>query len=250
MSRSVIIAGWHGAEAALERGDPLPRRLWLNPKRNDERAQRVRELAAALGVVVENADPASLDRLSEGARHQGVVLELPAQKAPGEEDLSDLLRSAGQGALLLVLDGVQDPHNLGACLRVAAAAGATAVIVPRDRAAELTPAARKAAAGTDQIVPLVTVTNLARCLESVKEAGVWLIGADGGAGQSIYEIDSKGPVAWVLGAEGAGLRRLTRDSCDYLARIPMHEAVESLNVSTAAAVCLFETVRQRGSGKT
>lgn len=245
MSKPVIVAGWHGAEAALRRGDPLPRCVWMNPRRADKRADKVRQLASGLGIRIESADPAQLDKLSDGARHQGVVVELPPQPVLTESDLPALIDRAGQQVLLLVLDNVQDPQNLGACLRAAAAAGVTAVIVPKDKSAELTPAARRAAAGTDMLVPLVTVGNLARALEVIKEAGVWLVGATGEAEQSIYEVDCAGPTAWVLGAEGSGLRRLTSENCDWLARIPIDDAVESLNVSTAAAVCLFETVRRR-----
>ena len=245
MSKTVIVAGWHGVEAALSRPDVLPRRIWLEQGRSDERARRLTEMAAGLGVAVERVDAATLHRRSEGATHQGVLAEVPAAPTLDESDLEEILDGVSGAPLLLCLDGVQDPHNLGASLRVAAAAGVHAVIVPRDKSASLTPAARKAAAGADFLVPLITVTNLARTLDQLKARGIWLIGAAGEATQSIHEVDSRGAVAWVMGSEGSGLRRLTSETCDYLARIPMAEGVESLNVSTAAAVCLFESVRQR-----
>jgi 23S rRNA (guanosine2251-2'-O)-methyltransferase len=147
--------------------------------------------------------------------------------------------------LLLILDGVQDPHNLGACLRSAAAAGATAVIVPKDRAATLTPTARKVAAGGAERVPLVRVTNLARCMKDLQDAGIWIVGLAGEAEASLYSVDLKGPMAIAMGGEGEGLRRLTREHCDYLAKIPMASGMESLNVSVAAGISLFEALRQR-----
>jgi 23S rRNA (guanosine2251-2'-O)-methyltransferase len=163
-----------------------------------------------------------------------------------EIKLADVLDSLDENALILVLDGVQDPHNLGACLRVADAAGAHAVVAPKDRAVGLNATAIKVASGAADTVPYITVTNLARALREMQEAGVWVVGADGEADKTIHDIDQKVPVAWVLGAEGDGLRRLTRDTCDALARIPMHGSVESLNVSVASGICLFEARRQRG----
>jgi 23S rRNA (guanosine2251-2'-O)-methyltransferase len=183
--------------------------------------------------------------LAEGVRHQGVIARVRRQAAKIDEHnlLSALTRTVNP--LVLVLDGVQDPHNLGACLRSAAAAGALAVIVPRDNSAPLTPVARRAAAGAAESLPLVTVTNLARTLRDLKEAGVWIYGASHDAEASLYETDLRGPVALVLGGEGKGLRRLTREHCDGLFRIPMSGAVESLNVSVAAGISLFEVMRQR-----
>jgi 23S rRNA (guanosine2251-2'-O)-methyltransferase len=159
--------------------------------------------------------------------------------------LDDLLATVGAGTLLLLLDGVTDPRNLGACMRTAEAAGAQALIVPRDRSASLTPVVAAAAAGAAETLPLVAVTNLARAMEEIREAGVWVVGAAGEAQQTIYEIDLTVPLAWALGAEGQGLRRLTREKCDWLARIPLHGQTDSLNVSVATGVCLFETQRQR-----
>jgi 23S rRNA (guanosine2251-2'-O)-methyltransferase len=190
-------------------------------------------------------DTARLDAIAGGGRHQGVVAFVAAQaRTHSLEEVLDAL-DPKRPALFLVLDGVQDPHNLGACLRVADAAGVDAVIAPKDRAAGLSAAAVKVASGAADTVPYVTVTNLARALRTLKEAGVWVVGAAGEAQKSLYECDLAGPVAWVLGAEGEGLRRLTRELCDELVRIPMLGAIKSLNVSVAAGVCLYETVRRR-----
>ena len=164
-----------------------------------------------------------------------------------ENDLPDLLAQAGPDALVLVLDGVTDPHNLGACLRSAAAAKATAVVVPKDRAVGLTPVVRRASAGGADRVPLVAATNLARALRTLKDAGVWITGLAGDTDTSIYDIDLKGPVALVLGSEGEGMRRLTRETCDFVAKIPMPGPMESLNVSVATGVVLFEALRQRSA---
>lgn len=245
MASSLILAGWHGAEAVLARSDSLPRRIWLEQGRKDERAQKLLAVASDLGIAVERTDSKTLARLSDGAVHQGVVVEMPPQQMLDEQDLIALLDGLEGAPFLLILDGVQDPRNLGAALRVAAAAGVDAVIVPKDKSSTLTTVARKAAAGADFIVPLFTVTNLARTLSVLKERGIWLTGAAGDSEQTVYDIDATGAIGWVMGAEGAGLRRLTREACDYLAKIPMANGVESLNVSTAAAVCLFESARQR-----
>jgi 23S rRNA (guanosine2251-2'-O)-methyltransferase len=199
-------------------------------------------------VQVSTADDALLNQLAAGERHQGVVAELVAQAGDPETQLEEALEAAGDAPLLLVLDGVQDPHNLGACLRSADAAGVAAVIVPRDRAAGLTPVVRKVAAGAAETVPLVAVVNLARTLRELKNRGVWLVGTDDAADRTLYEADLKGPVALVMGSEGEGMRRLTRECCDQLVSIPMAGAVESLNVSVAAGVALFEAVRQRSVG--
>ena len=178
-------------------------------------------------------------------RHQGVVARVDARQR--HVTLDDVLDTLAGPALLLVLDGVTDPHNLGACLRVADAAGAQAVIAPKDRACGLNATAIKVASGAADTVPYVTVTNLARALRDIKERDIWVIGTAGEAERSVYAIDQRRSVAWVMGAEGEGMRRLTRDTCDELAKIPMHGSVESLNVSVSAGVCLFETVRQRGA---
>ena len=186
-----------------------------------------------------------LARAVPGLKHQGVVAQYAAPQNLGEGDLDELLGKV-ENPLLLVLDGVQDPHNLGACLRSAGAAGVAAVIVPRDRAVGVTAVVRKASAGAADQVPLIRVTNLARTLKTLKDAGVWIVGLAGEAEKSLYEMDLKGPIAIAMGGEGDGLRRLSREHCDYLAKIPMTGIVESLNVSVATGVALFEAVRQRG----
>jgi 23S rRNA (guanosine2251-2'-O)-methyltransferase len=209
------------------------------------RLAEIRALAARSGIQVTTVDAAVLDKLAEGGRHQGVLAEVVARSGDPETQLEEALEAASGPPLLLVLDGVQDPHNLGACLRSADAAGVAAVIVPRDRAAGLTPVVRKVAAGAAETVPLVSVVNLARTLRELKERGIWLTGTDDSADKSIYDADLKGPLALVMGSEGEGMRRLTRECCDQLVSIPMGGAVESLNVSVAAGVVLFEAVRQR-----
>lgn len=243
-----LIHGLHAVTAALDYESERVRGLWMERQRRDGRIQALLDQAARQGVTVHLTDRAELDRLSGGARHQGVVARvvLPSQRW-SEADLPALLATAGESALLLVLDGVQDPHNLGACLRSAAAAGAHAVIAPADRAAGLTATVRKVACGAAEIVPFVPVTNLARALRALREQGFWVIGAAGEAEANLYEVDFTIPTAIVLGAEEKGLRRLTREVCDRLARIPLAEGgVESLNVSVAAGIFLFEARRQRG----
>jgi 23S rRNA (guanosine2251-2'-O)-methyltransferase len=225
------------------------RRVLIAGGRETGRLAEVRELAQGAGVQVSVVDEATLDRLSAGERHQGVVAELLPRAGDPETHLEEALEAAGAAPLLLVLDGVQDPHNLGACLRSADAAGAAAVIVPRDRAAGLTPVVRKVAAGGAETVPLVAVVNLARTLRELKERGIWLVGTDDSAERTLYDADLRGPVALVMGSEGEGMRRLTRECCDQLVSIPMAGAVESLNVSVAAGVALFEAVRQRSAKK-
>lgn len=204
-------------------------------------------LAAELerhGLPWRHAPRARLDAWTEGAVHQGLVAELHPAPARSEADLEPLLAARSQ-ALVLVLDGVQDPRNLGACLRCALGAGADAVIAPRDRAAGLTGVARKAACGAAELLPFVQVVNLARCLRRLREAGLWLIAADAGAPTPVWDAGLDRPLAWVLGGEGGGLRRLTLEHCDERRAIPLDPRLESLNVSAAAAVCLFETRRQR-----
>jgi 23S rRNA (guanosine2251-2'-O)-methyltransferase len=240
-----VLAGFHAVAARLRAAPASIEVIHVDARRRDGRMQQLQQLAQAAGVRVVAASPEQLRALCGEAPHQGVV----ALAADIEQllTLEDVLAAVRSDTLLLVLDSVTDPRNLGACLRVADAAGADAVIVPRDRSAGMTPAALKAAAGAAESVPLVAVTNLARALDAVNEAGVHTVGAAGEASQSLYELDFRGPVAWVLGAEGSGLRRLTRERCESLARIPLHGQVESLNVSVATGICLFETLRQRSA---
>lgn len=244
MSDLEQVFGVHAVQALLERSPKRVRRLLLPSGRLNERQQALLEQAGSAGIAVQRVAADELDKLSEGV-HQGVIAEVVASQVWSEEMLTHLLDRLGGVPLLLVLDGVTDPHNLGACLRSADAAGVQAVIVPRDRSASLTPVVRKVACGAAETVPLVAVTNLARTLKQLQQRGLWVVGTAGEAQQFIYQVDLKVPSVIVMGAEGAGMRRLTRENCDYLARLPMAGAVSSLNVSVAAGVCLFEAVRQR-----
>jgi 23S rRNA (guanosine2251-2'-O)-methyltransferase len=239
-----LIHGFHAVTAKLRHDPEGVREIYLAAGRQDGRARDLMQLAESRGVRVVAVDAARLDGMAQGGRHQGVVAKVAAQQKFLTVD--DVLDELKEPPLLLVLDGVTDPHNLGACLRVADAAGAHAVIAPKDRACGLNATAVKVASGAADTVPYIVVTNLARTLREIKERGIWTLGAAGEATKNLYAIEQKGPLAWVLGAEGEGLRRLTRDTCDELAKIPMYGSVESLNVSVASGICLFEARRQRG----
>jgi 23S rRNA (guanosine2251-2'-O)-methyltransferase len=243
------IGGFHAIEAALDQHPERIREIAVSAGRDDRRVNRVRRLAANAGVKVSDRPDDWFARLTSDGRplrHQGVAAKLALRPAGDESELADLIAAAGEPPLLLVLDGVTDPHNLGACLRAAEAAGVLAVIAPRDRACGLTPAARKTSAGSSERLPFIQVTNLARTLKDLKRQGIWIVGTAGSGPLSLYECDlAREPVALVMGAEGSGLRRLTQERCDQLIHIPMTPGVESLNVSVASAVCLFEFRRQR-----
>jgi 23S rRNA (guanosine2251-2'-O)-methyltransferase len=241
-----IIAGLHAVQSALSHDPASVLELWVDAGRRDNRLNELVQLAGTHGIAVHRVDSRSLDRRSEGVRHQGVVARCRSAAPLAEADLDELLARREGTPLLLVLDGVTDPHNLGACLRTADAAGVWAVITPRDRAAGLTPVARKVASGAAERVPLIQVTNLARTLKQLQSQGIWIIGTGDAADASLYETDLAGPLALVMGAEGKGMRRLTAEQCDQLVAIPMQGSVSSLNVSVATGVCLFEAVRQRG----
>ena len=241
------IVGINPVEGALANDPSRVRELLVEQGSHNARVGALVDEAKRLGVRVHARPRAMLDKVSGHARHQGVAAHYEAPAAKSEHDLADLL-DADDG-LFLVLDGVTDPHNLGACLRSAAAANATAVVVPKDRAVGITPVVRRASAGAVEQVPLIEVTNLARTLREMKDAGVWLTGLAGEGQTSLYEIDLRGRTALVMGGEGEGLRRLTREACDHVARIPMPGAMESLNVSVAAGIALFEAVRQRGGNR-
>jgi 23S rRNA (guanosine2251-2'-O)-methyltransferase len=233
----------HAVTAALRHRPASVFEVLLDAGRGDPRARLVVDLARDAGVRLREADPGQLEELARGGRHQGVAafVEDVALAAGVNEVLDDL----AEPALLLVLDGVQDPHNLGACLRVADAMGAQAVIAPKDRATSLNATVLKVASGAAQTVPFIAVTNLARTLRELKDKGIWVVGAAGEAAATLFEVKLGGPLALVLGAEGEGLRRLTRETCDELISIPMLGQVESLNVSVAAGICLYEARRQR-----
>lgn len=243
MSADLLI-GIHSVEAALKYDADNVVEIYVETGAHNPRVRELVDRAKELGVRLHARDREALERMTGGGRHQGVVARYRAPAALGESDLTALIDAAGNDALLLVLDGITDPHNLGACLRSAEAAGATAVIVPKDRAAGITPTVRRASAGAADRVPFV-VANLARTLKSVKDAGVWLVGLAGDAPEPLYRIALKGPIAIVVGSEAEGMRRLTREHCDFLARIPMRGEVDSLNVSVATGIALFEVLRQR-----
>ncbi len=242
------IVGINPVEGALANDAERVRELRVEQGSRNPRVTALAEEARKRRIAVHAVRRSELERLAgKHARHQGVAARYEAPASLGEADLPGLAEKAGASALFLVLDGVTDPHNLGACLRSAAAAGVTAVIVPKDRAVGITPTVRRASAGGADRVPLVEATNLARALRSLQDAGVWLTGLAGEAEQAIHAVDLGGPVALVMGSEGEGMRRLTRETCDFLARIPMPGDMESLNVSVAAGIVLFEAVRQRGA---
>jgi 23S rRNA (guanosine2251-2'-O)-methyltransferase len=220
--------------------------IFLDETRNDARARDLASAAERAGVKLMRVPTKRLDGFYGGGRHQGVVARVEMKNLA--DSLDEVLDQV-EKPMLLVLDGVTDPHNLGACLRVANAAGAHAVIAPRDRSAGITPAVSKVASGAAEATPYLMVTNLARTLADLKERNVWIVGADERAEKTLYEADLPESIAWVLGAEGEGMRRLTRESCDLLVRIPMRGEVESLNVSVSAGVCLFESVRRKNRGK-
>jgi 23S rRNA (guanosine2251-2'-O)-methyltransferase len=241
-----VAYGLHAVRLLLERSPERVRRVWVQGGKAADGVDELRRVAEGHRIEVSSVDAEALERLSANRRHQGIVAELVARSSDPETELELALEKAADDApLLLVLDGVQDPHNLGACLRTADAVGATAVIAPRDRASGLTPVVRKVAAGAAESVPFVAVVNLARTLRELKDRGIWLIGTSDQAEQSLYDADLTGPTAIVMGGEAEGLRRLTRETCDALVSVPMAGVVESLNVSVAAGVALYEAVRQR-----
>ncbi len=240
-----LIYGIHAVRHLLTEAPEAALELWVQAGHRSPSVAAVLELAATQSLAVHPAPRATLDRLVAGAPHQGVVLRCRTRAPLNETELTSVLGSRARVPLLLVLDGVQDPRNLGACLRTAEAAAVDAVIIPAHRAVGLTSTVCKVASGAAESVPLVEVGNLARTLRGLKAAGVWLIGAEAEADSSLYRADLTLPTALVLGGEGQGLRRLTRELCDKLVQIPMRGEVESLNVSVAAGICLFEAVRQR-----
>jgi 23S rRNA (guanosine2251-2'-O)-methyltransferase len=239
-----LVYGLHAVGAVIERAPERLIELWMSEPRQDDRARRLKERALAAGVRIQSVGNDTLAKLAGDVAHQGAVAAIRPLKPWDEHDLIAAI-SEIPDPLLLVLDGVTDPHNLGACLRTADAAGAHALVIPKDRSATLDGVARKVAAGAAEFVPLVAVTNLARALRACKERGIWVVGTDADADGTLYAADLKRPLALVLGAEGDGMRRLTRECCDFLVRIPMAGQMESLNVSVAAGVALFEARRQR-----
>ncbi|MFA5370906.1 MAG: 23S rRNA (guanosine(2251)-2'-O)-methyltransferase RlmB [Sideroxydans sp.] len=243
MAESRIIHGFHAVTARIRQNADSVLELFVDPQRKDPRARDLLRLAESNGVRIIHVDGKRLDGMAGNTRHQGVAARVDA--AQKVQHLDDVLDTLTEPALLLVLDGVQDPHNLGACLRSADAFGVHAVIAPKDRAVGINATVEKVACGAAQTVPYITVTNLARTLRELKERDIWVVGMDGEAENELYETRQTGALALVLGAEGEGMRRLTRETCDQLARIPMSGSVESLNVSVSTGICLYEARRAR-----
>lgn len=245
MTDEHLIFGMHAVQAALQHEPETIKQIWMEHARRDKRAQMISQLARQHAIPLQRVERQELDELTAGGRHQGIVAEAALQPALNETALKQLLASLEVPAFLLILDGVQDPHNLGACLRTADAAGVHAVIAPRDKACGLTSTVRKVASGAAETVPFVQVTNLVRTIKELQQAGIWVIGTDLNTNESLYTVDLTGPLALILGAEGTGLRRLTREVCDSLVKLPMLGTVQSLNVSVSTGICLYEAVRQR-----
>lgn len=245
MSQSELIFGLHAVQALLQQAPERALELFVLREREDAKVTAVLKLAATAGLRPQGVPRRWFEERLADNVHQGVALRVRPLPPQGDNELMQMLDKLSGPPLLLVLDGVTDPHNLGACLRSADAAGVHGVIVPRDKSAPLNPTARKVACGAAEVVPFYQVTNLARSLRSLQEAGVWVVGAAGEATATIYDTKLTGPLALAMGAEGSGLRRLTREYCDSLAKIPMVGSVSSLNVSVATGIFLFEALRQR-----
>jgi 23S rRNA (guanosine2251-2'-O)-methyltransferase len=245
-----LVYGLHAVRALLEKRPDAVLRVFVQAGRGDQRAAAVLALARERGVGVDVKTAQELDRLAGGGVHQGIAARVRPAVALDEDGLFAKIEAAAPAPLVLVLDGVQDPHNLGACLRTADAAGVDVVIAPKDRASGLTPVVRKVAAGAAETVAFAQVTNLARTLRDLKEHGLWIVGTDGEADQLHTQASLTGPLAIVMGAEGAGMRRLTREHCDFVVKLPMLGSVESLNVSVATGIVLYEALRQRAAPPT
>ena len=244
---TLVVYGLHSVRACLMHAPAQVLELWLRGESRNAELDEIAAIAARHGIKAQSASLDTLNKLAGQMPHQGVVLR---RRAPRPLELAEFIARGFRTpatALVIVLDQIQDPHNLGAALRLADAVGADGVVLTKDRTTAITSAVAKVASGALDTVPLVAVTNLARTLNALKEAGLWVIGATHDATDSLYALDLNRPLAWVIGGEGQGLRRLTRDSCDMLCRLPMHGSVASLNLGTAAAACLYETLRQRGA---
>lgn len=249
-SKSEIIYGTHAVRHVLQQRPEAILEIWImDGKAGGHEIEQIIRLSDQASLRAQYVPKSTLDRLSDNAVHQGVMIKCRRIDNELPTDIDAVLAlTAERPRLLLVLDGVQDPHNLGACLRTANAAGVDAVILPKDRAAAITPVVRKVASGAVESTPVITVTNISRTLRELQDAGVWIVGTDDKAEKSLYDLDMSMSLAIVLGAEGQGLRSNTRNHCDYLVNLPMQGTVESLNVSVAAGICLYEAVRQRQFG--
>jgi 23S rRNA (guanosine2251-2'-O)-methyltransferase len=240
-----LIYGLHSVTTAVQRQPETVKTIWIDQKRRDARLDKLIHLAQDSEIELLRVPREDLDKMAPGTNHQGAIARCRPLVQHSEHDLPQLLEKLTEPPFVLILDGVQDPHNLGACLRSADAAGVQVVIAPKDRAVSITPIVRKVASGAAEYIPYVQVTNLARTLRMLQEQGIWLIGTADQAGQSLYTADLTGPIGIVMGGEGKGLRRLTKEHCDLLVSLPMAGVVESLNVSVATGICLYEAVRQR-----
>ena len=241
-----LIFGFHSVEAILAKEPERFLEIYALKGREDKRLNPVIDQARKFGISVQFMQRKALDNKANGEQHQGIIANVKAARMYNEKDLDEII-AREETPFLLVLDGITDPHNLGACLRSADAAGVHAIIVPKDKSAKLNGTARKLACGAAETVPLVQVTNLARTLREIKDAGVWVVGTAGETDTELFDANLTGPMAVVMGAEGDGMRRLTREHCDLLVKIPMAGSVSSLNVSVATGICLFEVLRQRNA---
>ncbi|RZF88704.1 23S rRNA (guanosine(2251)-2'-O)-methyltransferase RlmB [Pseudoalteromonas sp. S4488] len=241
-----LIFGFHSVEAILAKEPERFLEIYALKGREDKRLNPVIDQARKFGISVQFMQRKALDNKANGEQHQGIIANVKAARMYNEKDLDEII-AREETPFLLVLDGITDPHNLGACLRSADAAGVHAIIVPKDKSAKLNGTARKVACGAAETVPLVQVTNLARTLREIKDAGVWVVGTAGETNTELFDANLTGPMAVVMGAEGDGMRRLTREHCDLLVKIPMAGSVSSLNVSVATGICLFEVLRQRNA---
>lgn len=241
-----LIFGFHSVEAILAKEPERFLEIYALKGREDKRLNPVIDQARKFGISVQFMQRKALDNKANGEQHQGIIANVKAARMYNEKDLDEII-AREETPFLLVLDGITDPHNLGACLRSADAAGVHAIIVPKDKSAKLNGTARKVACGAAETVPLVQVTNLARTLREIKDAGVWVVGTAGETDTELFDANLTGPMAIVMGAEGDGMRRLTREHCDLLVKIPMAGTVSSLNVSVATGICLFEVLRQRNA---
>ncbi|WP_394222845.1 23S rRNA (guanosine(2251)-2'-O)-methyltransferase RlmB [Alteromonas gracilis] len=245
MAQQEWLYGLHAMQSVLEKEPERVMEVLVLKGRNDERLTTIVNQARRFGISVQFCQRKALDDKANGEQHQGVVARAKPARVLDEADLDKILESQAQ-PLILVLDGVTDPHNLGACLRTADGAGVHAVVVPKDKSASLNGTVRKVACGAAEVIPLIQITNLARTLKHLQDKGLWIVGTAGETEKTLYDVDLKGPTALVMGAEGKGMRRLTKETCDELVKLPMAGSVTSLNVSVATGVCLYEIVRQRG----
>lgn len=245
MSQYQYIFGMHAVGAVIDANAAIINALYVDRKRQDKRVRELVAQADRQGVKVIQCEREQLEQQAGGGSHQGIVAQCHIPKPLPESALASLVEQSDHSLLFLLLDGVQDPHNLGACLRTADAAGVDAIIIPKDRSVALTATVIKVASGAAFTVPVISVTNLSRTMRYLQDAGVWFVGTDGASSQTLYELDLTGSIALVMGAEGSGLRRLTKEVCDYLVSLPMQGSVQSLNVSVASGICLYEVLRQR-----